>query len=51
MRRTPNVLEAAPMAGEQTDSILSELGYEPPEITVLRENGTVWSEAAVYRDS
>lgn len=30
-----------PRHGEHTDEVLESLGYEPDEITILRENGTV----------
>ena len=33
-----------PLAGEQGDSILAELGYDPTAIDALRAKGIVWSE-------
>ncbi len=33
-----------PLAGEQGDSILAELGYDPAAIDALRAKGIVWSE-------
>lgn len=44
---TPNTLRSAPLAGEQTDAILAELGYDATEIAALRAEGTVWSEEGV----
>tara|TARA_B100001123_G_scaffold451029_2_gene626143 strand:- start:4524 stop:6893 length:2370 start_codon:yes stop_codon:yes gene_type:complete len=34
-----------PLAGEQSASILAELGYDPASIEALREKGVTWSEA------
>lgn len=47
LRRTPNSLGPAPMAGEQTSSILEELGYKQKAVTQLRKAQIVWSEPAV----
>jgi formyl-CoA transferase len=47
LRRTPNSLGPAPMAGEQTSSILQELGYKQKAVTQLRKAQIVWSEPAV----
>ncbi len=33
-----------PLAGEQSDAILAELGYKPDAIAALRAAGVVWSE-------
>jgi hypothetical protein len=35
------------MAGQQTSSILEELGYDKKAVTALRKAQTVWSEPAV----
>jgi crotonobetainyl-CoA:carnitine CoA-transferase CaiB-like acyl-CoA transferase len=47
LRQTPNRIASAPLAGEQTDEILEELGYPPDEIARLRESGIVWAEEGV----
>ena len=47
---TPARLTSAPLAGEQTDAILRELGYDGAEVNRLREAGVAWSEAAVPRN-
>ncbi len=41
-----NTLELGgfPLAGEQADGILAELGYDPAAIEALRARGVVWSE-------
>jgi len=47
MHGTPNRIASAPLAGEQTDAILDELGYDEGEIAALRATGVVWSEEGV----
>ncbi|MCK9495367.1 MAG: CoA transferase [Dehalococcoidia bacterium] len=47
MHGTPNTIASAPLAGEQTDAILTELGYDAGEIAALRASNVVWSEDAV----
>ena len=42
--RTPGRYGPAPLAGQHTDAILAELGYDPTRIAELRERGVVWSE-------
>ncbi len=37
------------LAGQHTDSILVELGYDQAEVEALREEGVAWSEDAVDR--
>jgi len=37
----PTVRSASPDAGDDTDSVLAELGYDPAEIDQLRADGTV----------
>lgn len=34
-------MDAVPGPGEHTDAILSELGYDPAEVTALRADGVV----------
>jgi crotonobetainyl-CoA:carnitine CoA-transferase CaiB-like acyl-CoA transferase len=41
---TPGALGPAVLAGEHTDAILAELGYDEEAIATLRANGNVWSE-------
>ena len=43
----PPRLGPAPMAGEHTEAILRELGYDAAAIARLRGEGVVWSEPAV----
>lgn len=40
-------LDGFPLAGEQADAILAELGYDAHAIAGLRESGVVWSEPVV----
>ncbi len=35
-RMSPGVRTAAPLRGEHTDTVLTDLGYTPDEITTLR---------------
>ena len=42
--RTPGRYGPAPLAGQHTDAILAELGYDRARIAELRERGVVWSE-------
>ncbi len=44
LHRTPGVLGPACLAGEHTDAILTELGYDADAIARLRAQGVVWSE-------
>jgi crotonobetainyl-CoA:carnitine CoA-transferase CaiB-like acyl-CoA transferase len=44
MGRSPLVLGPAPAIGEQTDSLLEELGYDEAAIARLRADGVVYSE-------
>ncbi|MDE2932435.1 MAG: CoA transferase [Chloroflexota bacterium] len=37
-------LRGFPLAGEQADAILAELGYDPAAVETLRAKGIVWSE-------
>ncbi len=37
-------LRGFPLAGEQADAILAELGYDPAAVEALRAKGIVWSE-------
>ncbi|MDE2670874.1 MAG: CoA transferase [Chloroflexota bacterium] len=37
-------LRGFPLAGEQADAILAELGYDPDAVEALRAKGVVWSE-------
>lgn len=37
-------LRGFPLAGEQADAILAELGYDPAAVETLRAKGVVWSE-------
>ena len=37
-------LRGFPLAGEQADAILAELGYDPTAVEALRARGVVWSE-------
>lgn len=37
-------LRGFPLAGEQADAILAELGYDPIAVEALRAKGVVWSE-------
>ena len=37
-------LRGFPLAGEQADAILAELGYDPTAVEALRSRGIVWSE-------
>ncbi len=37
-------LRGFPLAGEQADAILAELGYDPAAVEALRAKGVVWSE-------
>ena len=41
---TPGRYGPGVLAGEQTDTILAELGYEDAERSRLRAGGVVWSE-------
>jgi crotonobetainyl-CoA:carnitine CoA-transferase CaiB-like acyl-CoA transferase len=43
-RGTPNRVASAPLAGEQTDAILDELGYTSEDIARLHTAGVVWHE-------
>ncbi len=47
LRQTPNRIGPAPLAGEQTASILAELGYGANDIARLWEGGIVWAEEGV----
>ena len=47
MHGTPNRIASAPLAGEQSDAILAELGFDATEIARLRASNVVWSEEAV----
>ncbi len=47
LRQTPNRIASAPLAGEQTDALLAELGYAEDAVARLREANVVWSEQAV----
>ena len=38
------------LAGEHTDQILGELGFDAEQITGLRDRGVVWSEEPVFPD-
>lgn len=40
-RTPPEILRRPPLAGEHTDEILAELGYDPASITELRSRGIV----------
>ncbi len=41
---TPGRYGPGVVAGEQTDAILQELGYDAPSIRALRETGVVWAD-------
>lgn len=47
MHGTPNRIASAPLAGEQADALLAELGFDAGDIARLRASGVVWSEEAV----
>ncbi|MSQ29408.1 MAG: CoA transferase [Dehalococcoidia bacterium] len=44
MRGAPSRLGPGPMAGQHTDSLLTELGYSAEQIAGLRASNIVWSE-------
>jgi len=44
LRQTPNRIASAPLAGEHTDAILEELGYDAEAVARLYEGGIVWKE-------
>lgn len=42
MSRTPELInEGAPLFGEHTEKVLTELGYDSTQIAQLREQGVV----------
>ncbi|MCB9483813.1 MAG: CoA transferase [Dehalococcoidia bacterium] len=47
MHGTPNTIASAPMAGQQGEAILRELGYDASEIARMRAEGVIWSEPGV----
>ncbi|MBM3139972.1 MAG: hypothetical protein FJZ92_07095, partial [Chloroflexi bacterium] len=44
LHRTPGMPGPACLAGEHTDAILAELGYDAEAIAQLRADGVAWSE-------
>ncbi len=47
MHGTPNTIASAPMAGQHSEAILRELGYDATEVARLRAEGVVWAEPGV----